>query len=229
MRAGAQPVSRKHLQKNSFNKVKSGISSTFNSLFVVDIMKSCSLWAGRLGFGGSVWGGLLAIAVLHPSVAQAQAAQTVELDRNGAVRAIPFERTQSTIYSQTEFYGGPPAVIVYPATPIPYNAGRYDDRRDADRRYDDRRYDDRRHDDLRDGDRQSDDRGYRRWDGDRNAIVVYPSVITPQVIYRGNVQFGAPTGGQRPDWRRPQRTSVQYLWPVPNQITFPTSQPHRRW
>jgi hypothetical protein len=65
--------------------------------------------------------GSLAIAIsllTHPAVAQAQAAQTVELDRNGAVKAIPFERTQSTIYTHTQFYDSPYPVVYYP--PYPY-------------------------------------------------------------------------------------------------------------
>jgi hypothetical protein len=62
---------------------------------------------------------LVASVTLLPTAAQAQAYQTVELDRNGAVKSIPFERTQSTIYSHTQFHGYPapgyPApVVIYP-------------------------------------------------------------------------------------------------------------------
>ena len=65
--------------------------------------------------GWQVGGLAIAISLIsNPGVVQAQAAQTVELDRNGAVKAIPFERTQTTIYTHTQFYGNPYPGVGYP-------------------------------------------------------------------------------------------------------------------
>ncbi len=65
--------------------------------------------------GQQVGGLAIAVSLVsNPVVVQAQAAQTVELDRNGAVKAIPFELTQTTVYSHTQFYGHPYPGVAYP-------------------------------------------------------------------------------------------------------------------
>jgi hypothetical protein len=153
----------------------------------------------------SLTGGVVAIAtalLAQPAIVQAQAAQTVELDRNGAVRAIPFERTQSTISSYTYFHGQFPGgaypVIIYPQGSYPQYP-------------------------------QIGQSGFPPDNINHQYPVNYP--VNYLVNYPGNYSGGVPgvilitPQGVRPhSFPAP---IVQYRYPVRHQITFPTRyRPH---